>query len=90
MQCGISRVLRENLSLLTLFKNKQQSQMDAIKDELANVVDEHLFDQAYSYSTTEKFGNLTVDFKPKCSTQVFRKNLNEVIVFDELQCDCKQ
>ena len=64
--------------------------MDAIKQELANVVDEHLFDQAYAYATKDKFGNLTIDFKPKCSTQVFRKNLNEIIVFDELQCDCKQ
>ena len=64
--------------------------MDAIKEELANVMDEMLFAQAYEYATKEKFGNLTIDFKPKCATQVFRKNLNEVIVFDELQCDCKK
>ena len=44
---GISRVLRENLSLLTLFKNKQEKQMEAIKEELANVVDSNLFEKAY-------------------------------------------
>ena len=88
MQSGISRVLRENLSLLTLFKNKQEKQMDAIKEELANVVDTHLFEQAYEYATREKHGNLTVDFRPKCPTLTFRKNLNEAILFDELKCDC--
>ena len=72
MQSGISRVLRENLSLLTLFKNKQEKQMDAIKEELANVVDTHLFEQAYEYATREKHGNLTVDFRPKCPTLTFR------------------
>jgi len=88
MQSGISRVLRENLSLLTLFKNKQEKQMQVIKEELANVVDEQLFEQAYEYATREKYGNLTVDFRPKCPTLTFRKNLNEAIVFDELTCDC--
>ena len=85
---GIGRVLRENLSLLTLFKNKQEKQMDAIKEELANVCDVNLFDRAYNYATAEKHGSLTVDFTPKCSRQVFRKNLNEVILFDELVCEC--
>ena len=85
---GISRVLRENISLLTLFKNKQQKQMDAIKEELANVVDVSLFDKAYNFATEAKHGNLTIDFKPKCNTFTFRKNLNEVILFDELKCEC--
>ena len=62
--------------------------MEAIKEELANVVDSNLFEKAYEYATKEKYGNLTIDFKPQCGTQVFRKNLNEVILFDELTCDC--
>ena len=87
-QNGISRILRENLSLLTLFKNKQEQQVKAIKDELANVVDEELFNKAYEYATREKYGSLTVDFQAKCATKTFRKNLNEVIIFDDLQCNC--
>lgn len=87
---GFGRVLRENLSLLTLFLNKQQKQLDAIKEELANVVDVNLFDEAYNYATKDKFGNLTVDFKPKCKTMTFRKNLNELIKFDELGCECNK
>ena len=90
MKEGIGRVLRENLSLLTLFKNKQEKQMDSIREELANVCDVNLFDRAYQYATSEKHGSLTVDFTPKCSRQVFRKNLNEVILFDELICECKK
>lgn len=85
---GISRVLRENLSLLTLFKNKQQKQLDAIKDELANVVDVDKFDNAYDYATKDKFGNLTIDFKAKCDTYTFRKNLNELIIFPDQHCSC--
>jgi hypothetical protein len=87
---GISRILRENLSLLTLFLNKQEKQLQAIKEELANVVDEELFDQAYKYATKEKYGSLTTDFKPKCPTLTFRKNLNEIIKFPQLQCDCNK
>lgn len=82
MQNGLGRCLRENLSLLTLFSNKQQKQLECIKDELANVVDEDKFMQAFRYATKEKYGNLTIDFIPKDSQKVFRKNLNECIIFD--------
>ena len=88
MTGGIGRCLRENVSLLTLFQNRQQKQLECIKEELANVVDLELFDKAYNFSTAEKYGNLTIDFAPKCGTKVFRKNLNEIILFDELKCGC--
>ena len=90
MQNGVGRLLREQVSLLTLFKNKQQKQLDAIKDELANVVDEDLFMKAYDYATKDKYGNLTIDFNNKCATKTFRKNLNELIMFDELPCECNK
>ncbi len=90
MAQGFSRVLRENLSLLTLFLNKQQKQLDVIKEELGNVVDEKLFDEAYKYAIKDKFGNLTIDFKPKSPCMTFRKNLNEYIKFDELGCECNK
>jgi hypothetical protein len=88
MQGGLGRCLRENVSLLTLFKNRQQKQLESIKEELANVVDLKLFDKAYNFATAEKYGNLTIDFAPKCTTKTFRKNLNEVIMFDEIKCEC--
>ena len=88
-QNGISRILRENLSLLTLFKNKQEQQVKAIKEELANVVDVDLFEKAYEYATKNAYGSLTVDFNSKCKSKTFRANLNEVIMFDQLPCECK-
>lgn len=83
MGCG--RLVREQLSHFTTFQNKQAAQRQAIKDELASSVDEDLYQQAYDYATSEKYGNLTVDFKPKMKSLTFRKNLNEAIVFDELK-----
>ena len=82
MNNGISRVLRENVSLLTLFRNKQQKQMEAIRDELANVVCEDKFMRAYEHATAEKYGSLTIDFVPKTLDHQFRKNLNELIILD--------
>lgn len=82
MNNGISRVLREQISLLTLFKNKQQKQLEAIKDELANVVDEDKFMKAYNFATKDKFGSLTTDFSAKDDKYQFRKNLNELIIIE--------
>ena len=78
---GIGRSIRENLSLFTMFKNKQPKQYEAIKEEIGSVVDMDRFDKAYQYATAEKYGNLTVDFKPKQEELTFRKNLNEAIIF---------
>ena len=64
--------------------------MEAIKEELSNVVSESLFTQAYIHATAEKFGNLTIDFRPKCPSKTFRKNLNELIKFEELPCTCQK
>ena len=89
MQNGPGRLLRENLSLFTLFKNKQEKQMEVIKEELGSVIDVELFDKAYAHATAEKFSNLTIDFNPKAPCKTFRKNLNEAIVFEELGgCKC--
>jgi hypothetical protein len=86
-QQGIGRLLRENLSLFTLFKNKQEKQINAIEEEIGSVIDIDMFRDAYKTATEEKYGNLTIDFNPKCSKKTFRKNLNECIIFPELNCN---
>ena len=80
----------ENLSLFTLFKNKQPKQLEAIKEEIGSVVDMDKFEKAYEHATAERYGNLTIDFKPKCDTLTFRKNLNEAIIFEGQTCACKK
>ena len=86
-QQGVGRLLRENLSLFTLFKNKQEKQINAIEEEIGSVIDIEKFRNAYETSTKEKYGNLTIDFNPKCPEKTFRKNLNECIIFDDLNCE---
>ena len=88
MPQGVSRTLRENLTHLLIFKNKQEKQLNKIREELGSAVDEGKFQQAYELATKEKYGNLLVDFNPKCPTMTFRKNLNELIVFDDAECAC--
>jgi hypothetical protein len=85
---GASRSLRENLSLFTVFLNRQPKQMEAITEEIGSSVDEDKFTVAYKYAVAEKFGSLTTDMKPFCECLTFRKNLNKQIIFDDQVCSC--
>ena len=51
------RVLRENLSLMTLFLNKQPKQLEVIREELGSVIDSDtcVFDRAYEFATREQY-----------------------------------
>tara|TARA_R110002050_G_scaffold296603_1_gene456840 strand:- start:43 stop:1029 length:987 start_codon:yes stop_codon:yes gene_type:complete len=87
--CSAGRPIRENLTHLLLFKNKQEKQLEKIKDELASSVDSNKFDKAYDFATSEKFGNLLITFNSKCPTKTFRKNLNQLIIFDDDEKECR-
>ena len=88
---GISRCIRENLTELVLFKNKQEGVMDTILKELGGAVDPEQFKQAYEYALKDKHDNLTISFNPKCPTLTFRRNLNEILMFEDAmkECQCK-
>ncbi len=64
--------------------------MEVIEEEIGSVIDIYKFQKAYDYATREKYGNLTIDFNPKCPSKTFRKNLNECLIFDDLKCTCKK
>ena len=83
MQNGIGRVLRENVSYLMLFKNKQQRQLEKIRDELGSALDVEKFDIAYNIATKDRYGFLLCDFNATEPHQVFRKNLDTYITFAE-------
>lgn len=89
MNQGISRSLRENLTHMIVFKNKQQKQLDKMMDELAGSVDAEKFMKAYNYAIQDKHDSLLVTFKPSCPTKTFIRNLNEAIVFKEDEKECK-
>ena len=48
-------MLRENLSLMTLFLNKQPKQLEVIREELGSVIDFDMFDRAYEFATREQY-----------------------------------
>ena len=50
MAQGASRVLRQQLTAMLIFKNKQMKQMEKMIDELAGAVDEGKFMAAYEYA----------------------------------------
>jgi len=65
---GVSRAIRENLTELILFKNKQDGVMEAIMKELGGAVDPEQFQQAYDYALQDKHDSLCISFNPKCPT----------------------
>lgn len=89
MQQGVSRVLRQNLTHMIIFKNKQQKQMDKMIDELAGAVDQDKFTEAYNYAIQDKHDSLLISFKPHCPTHTFKRNMNELIIFDDDIKECK-
>jgi len=89
MPQGISRTLRENVTHLLLFKNRQEKMMAKIREELGSAVCENKFMIAYNHATKERYGNLMIDFAPRCPTLTFRKNLNELIIFDDDAANCQ-
>lgn len=82
------RLLRENVSALTLFKNKQEQQRKAILEELGNVLDEDLIDRAWKTCTDKPHGSLTIDFRPKCNKMTLRQDMNKAMIYDCEECKC--
>jgi hypothetical protein len=89
MAQGISRCLRENMNFMIIFANKQQKQMDKMIDEMGGSVDAEKFMEAYNYAIQDKHDSLLVSFKPFCPSHTFKRNLNELIIFDEDKKECK-
>ena len=86
---GIPRSCRENATDLILFTNKSKDQMKKINDELAGAIDEEQFFIAYNYALKDKHDNLSITFNPHCPTKMFRRNLNEFIIFPDAAKECK-
>lgn len=85
---GLSRGIRENLSLMTVFLNRQPKIMEVLKEEIGSSVDENKFQAAYDYATKEKYGSLLVDMKAFCECLTFRKGLSKAIIFPDQECSC--
>ena len=70
---GVPRSIRDNCTVLCLFKMKSKTVMKQISEEVANDLDEADFMAAYEAATAEPHSFLTVDFHPKDPGKRFRK-----------------
>lgn len=82
---AIPRCVRENLTLLCLFKTKDQRSMEKIAGELGNVIDPEIFMRAYNEAMKEDYGFLVVDTAPKLPKYRFRSKWDKLIIIDELE-----
>lgn len=78
-EAGVARPIRENCTILCLWKVKDQNQLKRIHDEIGNDVSLEKFDRMLEYATDKPFGFLTIDFCPKRPEYAFRANFNEYL-----------
>lgn len=73
------RPVRENCTLLCLFKTKDENQIEKIHQEIGTDINLESFDKLYKYATDKPFGFLLIDFSAKTPEQTFRSGFNEYI-----------
>ena len=66
---GLPRPIRENCTLLCLFKLKDQNQLKKIHEEIGSDVDLDRFDKYFEYATSKPYGFLAIDSIPKVQTR---------------------
>lgn len=91
-QGGVPRSLRENLTLLIMFRTKQEGMMDKIRDEIGGAIDPVQFEEAVAYALQDKRDSLCIQFQNKCPTKKFLRfteNGSEYLTFEEDEKDCK-
>jgi hypothetical protein len=76
---GVARGIREQITLLLLFKCRDEAMRKKIHSEIGSDIDLDKFDKFFDYATQEDFGFLMIDFAPKNKERVFRKNFNEYL-----------
>ena len=80
---GIPRPVRENVTHLLIGKSKDSKTIEKIADEVAGDVNIADFLQAFSYATQDPYSFLMIDFAQKSPAHRFRKNFEELIVFED-------
>jgi len=79
---GVPRPIRENATLIGLFKCKDAAQIEKIHQEIGADVDLEQFDKMFKYATDKPYGFLVIDFSPKSPDKMFRSGWNEYISID--------
>jgi len=79
---GLPRPIRENATLLALFKCKDENQIEKIHQEIGADINLEQFDKLFKYATDKPYGFLVIDFSPKKPEYTFRSGWNEYISLD--------
>lgn len=78
---GCPRVLRNNVTTLSVFKLKDAKEIDAIYEEVAGEVDKETFETVYADATVDPYSFLFIDFHKKSEhPSMFRKRFNEFLI----------
>jgi hypothetical protein len=78
-QGGIARPIRENTTLLCLFKLRDAGQRVKILEEADLGISEEAFTRITDYAWSKPFGFLTIDFAAKSENLRFRSGFQEII-----------
>jgi len=78
-QGGVPRVIREQVTLLCLFKLCDMNQIDAIEKEIGTDITVDKFRNFLKYSTSSPHGFLSVNFAPKKGQSMFMRNFEEML-----------
>ena len=79
-QGGINRAIRENTTLLLLFKVNQETQIKKIIEESDLPVSNEKFFQMCKYCHDQQYNFLLMDFAPKDETKRFRSGWSEYLM----------
>jgi hypothetical protein len=79
-QGGLPRAIRQNLTLLALFRTRDEKALTEICEEVASDIHPETFLRAYRFATEEPHSFLLVDFAPKSEQHRFRKRFDVLIL----------
>lgn len=79
---GLPRSLRENASLVAIFKLKDQKMVDSLLEMYGADVPVQQLQQAYEYATARPYGFLTIDFGAKEANRL-RAGWDEIVRFSK-------
>jgi hypothetical protein len=81
---GISKVIRNQMTHMMLFKTKNENELDEIAEEVAGEVNKKTFMKLYHEAIKEKFDFLFIDLHKKDNhPSMFRRNFNEFLMYNE-------
>lgn len=78
---GLPRPIRENCTLLLLFKNKDENQINKICSEIGTDVSVDKFMEYFKYATKKQYDFLTIDFHPESKDKTFQRSFTEYLNF---------